>query len=496
MKKILVLGTSNSILKNGYVDGLKNSSNKIQVVNKSIGASPGIQFGCVLSMNFDEFDYVIFDSLPNDEQYSYETNGYSYSEIQHQILFEILSTISCKANLIIMAFVCKDNLVNKTNVYLKRKEIARILNVQFIDVPKILQSHLRIDSSTKLYGNHPAHPLISISYQIGLYLGRIVSFDKTLHKSINNVNYSENFETYHLKELQNAGKLIKLTNSLMSEEFMAIEDSVDIHFQHRGRLLGFYINAAETNCDLIILQKKQEIQLNLYYINAEDKLLKLFVPMDEYSEIIGISTRENKLCNTILQPRMTSSDKNNLKSTLQISTLLFWNGRLKLLNNNELENASISDFTDEIIFHIYRNRYDKQRVLDDKIPILKNKDGRVLFFNTLTNECIHVDEFECFSDNLAPLIIEITKDKYLRLFTLINKVNLVPLFFSKKGISRDCNDDAFNSNSELIKTNDGFYLIRTSGYYLCALPSGKVISNRIDAKNWEKFTISTISDDL
>lgn len=494
--KVLILGTSNSILKNGYVSGLVDSSTKIEVVNKSIGASPGIQFGCFLSMNFDEFDYVIFDSLPNDEQYSYETKGYSYNELQNQILFEILSSISSKVNLIIMGFVCKNYLVEKTDAYLKRKDIAIKLGVQFIDIPEILQSYSRIDKSTVLYEQHPAHPCQNLAYEIGAYLGHLLLTEKSSYVPSKNKDYSKNFKYIHSKELISADKLIIKTNSLMTEEFSVIEslDNKTFKLEQNGKLIGFNVNAAETNCNLFISQSSnRQTQVNLYYKKKPAGLLKLFVPMGDYFEASAIKIGESTASTSIVQPRMTVPNKDNTESSLHISSLLFWEGvpsdEYKELNQHLL---SINNLTNNITHLIYKNKYkvDHINTFKNKLPILTSKAGHILVFDTIKNQCINIDKKTCLSEQFHPVVITSNESKKVKLFLLMDKFSLVPLYISKSGITKSYSEHSFKADSEMIESEGDFFYIKTEGYYLCAESSGKVIANRTVAKNWEMFTVS------
>ena len=73
---ILILGTSNSILKNGYVSGLKRALPNASWTSLSSGASPGIQFSKYAKMDFTSYDLVVLDSVPNDEQYALQTPGW------------------------------------------------------------------------------------------------------------------------------------------------------------------------------------------------------------------------------------------------------------------------------------------------------------------------------------------------------------------------------------------------------------------------------------
>lgn len=67
--EILILGTSNSILRKGWVAGLRDALPEAKIENLSVGASPGIQFALNIGIDFSSYDVVLLDSIPNDEEY-------------------------------------------------------------------------------------------------------------------------------------------------------------------------------------------------------------------------------------------------------------------------------------------------------------------------------------------------------------------------------------------------------------------------------------------
>ena len=206
---ILILGTSNSILKRGYVDGLRSElAADYNIVNLSIGASPGLQFGAFLNKNLKDFKYVIFDSLPNDEQYSYDTPGYDERLGSGRVLFEILSTISNKSNLIIMGFCLKHYLYNKTNVYEMRRKMAYKVNAHFIDIAEMLKYYNIADPVlSNIYEDHTAHPKASISYGIGKIIGKKIKTNSFKNRSGKSIDYSKNFYVKRISDFSDKYKL-------------------------------------------------------------------------------------------------------------------------------------------------------------------------------------------------------------------------------------------------------------------------------------------------
>jgi hypothetical protein len=134
---ILILGTSNSIMREGWVAGLRAALPDSFISNRSIGASPGTQFSAAMAYDFASFDFVFLDSVPNDEQ---RFNGSDEVDYLNRICFEIASTIAAQTNLIILAF-CLDRFLSKpTEIFSARRNIASAVNAQFVDVRQLVIS--------------------------------------------------------------------------------------------------------------------------------------------------------------------------------------------------------------------------------------------------------------------------------------------------------------------------------------------------------------------
>jgi hypothetical protein len=60
---ILIPGTSNSILKNAWGSGLRESQPNAKIQILSVGVSPGIEFSASRQLNFAACDVVFLDRL-------------------------------------------------------------------------------------------------------------------------------------------------------------------------------------------------------------------------------------------------------------------------------------------------------------------------------------------------------------------------------------------------------------------------------------------------
>jgi len=85
MLKVLVIGTSNAIYKDGYVGGIRDHSSVLSVDRYAVGASPSVIIPYIgLSIDFSIYDIVIFDTAINDRNY------YKYSSIRKDQIREFI----------------------------------------------------------------------------------------------------------------------------------------------------------------------------------------------------------------------------------------------------------------------------------------------------------------------------------------------------------------------------------------------------------------------
>ena len=114
--RVLILGTSNSLLKRGWVYGLSEALADAEIHNLSVGMSSYVQFAARMRIDFSAYDYVFFDSIPNDEALAREIGT---DEFYYLLLKRILSTISAQSRLIIFGFCWKRYVLNTTKGYVQ-----------------------------------------------------------------------------------------------------------------------------------------------------------------------------------------------------------------------------------------------------------------------------------------------------------------------------------------------------------------------------------------
>jgi len=129
--RILILGTSNSLRKGGWVAGLATTLPSAEIVNQSLGGAPSIQFALKMQTDFAQFDFVIFDALVNDQNLGAPVGRLPRLGMH---LFEIMSTIARSSRLIVLGLPTLPQLENETNIQRLHRDTASLVGGQFVSV--------------------------------------------------------------------------------------------------------------------------------------------------------------------------------------------------------------------------------------------------------------------------------------------------------------------------------------------------------------------------
>ncbi|MFM4719737.1 hypothetical protein [Aeromonas bivalvium] len=285
------------MLKGGWVDGFKAAMPDCRIENLSIGASPGIQFSSLLHTDFSQYNYVFFDSVPNDEEYQYLTNGYSALEFSTGILYEIFSTISAQSRLVVIGICNKRYLRQESQVYSLRKSLASLCGAEFIDVRHLLITYsgffARRSGIRDLYEAHPAHPRLQHMFFIGDFIGRCL-LQLPLVGELTGKCYRSGYTVWRASSIIDAGlKLVEKSNSLLRETFALLTENESIDFNEEGKCIGLYVNYRGTNGVLSLLDENlaEIFHINLFSV-INDRLVKIFVPIPNGKVVTKISIVE------------------------------------------------------------------------------------------------------------------------------------------------------------------------------------------------------------
>src|SRR5262245_38840899 len=136
--RILILGNSNSIMRTGYVFGMRRLLPHDAVIdNRSVGDSPGTQFAYYGRHDFAAYDVVIFDSIVCDEKWLVDTAEY---EFIRSFYFELFSTIASQTRLVVMGFFKGDLYGPRSELYCLQEDLSEVVGYDFVDTGTIVRS--------------------------------------------------------------------------------------------------------------------------------------------------------------------------------------------------------------------------------------------------------------------------------------------------------------------------------------------------------------------
>lgn len=299
--KILVLGSSNSIRANAWVGGVRESIPAVSITNCSAGGSPGVQFASHIHMDFSEYDFVVFDSLPNDEEYFFGREGYSDVKYTNDVLFELFSTISSQSRLVILNIPIRKQLLfsdvsreDKSEIAKTREVMANIVGAQVIDIYSILKyfSVFLKGNYQNLYENQ-AHPFPFILKLIGRIMGSIFSSSDCGKYFLSDGRcFRGNYFLVPLNELVKTEN-VQLKNSLIDETFYLAKDNIIDFENYVGcQCIGFYADFAGSKTYLNIKAETGNFAISLADMRIHGKILKAFVPIPNGVNVTKIMCSE------------------------------------------------------------------------------------------------------------------------------------------------------------------------------------------------------------
>lgn len=468
--KILILGTSNSILNNGWSFGLKAALEGHEVTSMCVGASPGIQFADKMSLNFADYDYVFFDSIPNDEEYARNAKGYTFNEKNEKIMEEIYSTISSQTNLIILGFCNRWAFLEESMVYKSRKNIAQSIGCQFVDIKTLLKVYLNENSVNSLYESHQAHPKRELSYEIGVAIGNEIlnHAHQFNHKC---QNYSANFivqQAYHFSE-----HVLRLENSLLSMDVIDADQDTCLEIDDNYYCLGAYINAYATSCilnyeDVSGLQSC--VRLTYNQSHEDGKFLKIFAPFNNAPKIKKLSLISESGELITYHPVMTHDHK-EISHKMQLSSILYWDGDAIIENRDAAHD--INSLT--LSYAVAHRLLEKKTQLKSKqksIGGIKTHHNSYILFDRTKNHAIH-GSMSIVSDSVVPVVLVRLNDSYATAIAYKHGLEVIDIFEG--------------SNISLLEEKDKITFSK-DGKYLCAEKYGALTFSRSKAMEWECFT--------
>lgn len=309
MKPILILGTSNSMYKDGWVDGFKVSRPSSEIINLSVGGSPGIQFLRYADLDFSAYAAVVFDSAINDENHLPYLGGVRNYRTLMAMLFKI---ISARTKLIALGFRNRQNVNVESEVFSIYRECCETAGGKFICVNSWIFSQFGRD--IEVYEDM-AHVKRDIANSFGRHLWALVPWTEvesyarspTVVHSVRVIDAKE-FSSY---------SLITKSSSFTSAELALLPVGSTIEFPRRLIVLGLFFDYRATYGAIKFHNSKTLSGQNFRY-PIEDRLVLKFVPFWGGVECEGL---------TVVPPQDTFSfspeETENPELPIQIAAISF-----------------------------------------------------------------------------------------------------------------------------------------------------------------------------
>jgi hypothetical protein len=296
----------------GWVAGLAAALPDSEIINRSVGGSPGTQFGIALS-EFDiaSFDVVIFDSVPNDER---PGDSPEFRRFNNRIVFETIATLASVTRVVVLGFTNDIYLDADSDAYADRRRIASASGTQFIDTRALVlrYGHQIIGESIKLY-EHPAHPHRDISRAIGYELGRILLEYDWPVIATEKTSFGRNFQAVDPVEQVDARKVVHVKNSLIDLKAAHLDAGDTLNFEAPGVCVGFYVEKGKTNAIVLLHGQSRTRKITLLN-HAERRNVELaFAPVANGDQVSQVEV-------------LPSADHLNPERGAVFSKFLFWSG--------------------------------------------------------------------------------------------------------------------------------------------------------------------------
>lgn len=350
--KVLVVGTSNSVLRGGWVDGLKETVSG-KVINRSVGASCSaflLYELCSLSSRMEEYDIVIIDSMVNDEYFL--NKGF----LQEKYLLDYVQqiyTILAEKIVIYLSFSSQQFFNCQSRAELIHRAQAFSTGAYFISVKQILHNFLNDNKSIKqsLIYEDPGHVHRAIAKEIGRGIGKIIN--STILSKTANLTASSRFSIYIPGE-RGCRLVIEETKIRIELLFEYLDKSL-IRLPKYKIIHGLFVNAKKTNCCVEFYPDKNSYNIAKGYFGNYDGKMQMkflhfkrpFLPFRNYLKVFK-NVENNKISENFIHSKnaLESDDcliqlAGILVSSSDINSVLLKNAGNLVTNNSSVRETKM-----------------------------------------------------------------------------------------------------------------------------------------------------------
>lgn len=516
--KILVLGSSNSIRSNAWTAGITESIPTVTFTNLSAGGSPGVQFTSYINIDFSEYDFVIFDSLPNDEEYLLKRDQYSELKYINNILLELFATISSQSKLIILNIPTRKQLLfsdtqkeEKSKIAITREFLANIVGAQIIDVGSILKhfSAFLKGNYQNLYENE-AHPFPYILKLIGVQIGTLISSSESKkHFARSTHSFKEYYFFVPLCELIDTDE-VKLKNTLMDETFYLAKDhKIDLSKYADCQCIGFYANFSDSRAYLNITTDTDQLAIKLTDISTQTKIMKAFVPIPNGFNIVEIFC-SNEPAGKVYRPLMVGLKDIPIETPRLVMRDFIFRKNLPFKKdfcaNPSFDEKTISEeVSTNLVKHLFEHPTFTKQNFGNLISSINNTS---LFYDQHKNSCYFIDPrlASILPVDLTPVKLDFNEKGDAYFYIVWNSMKIMLTAYSSSivvehDILLGCTPRKTPNLGEKLgqlysfEKHEKQFSLNINGKYLRValdIAGENIRHDRLRAGPWEKFTYGQI----
>lgn len=270
--KILVIGTSNTIVRGGWFDGFISEIGA-EVERIALGGAPFVQFFSVLrEVSEARPDHIILECAANDESYAQHIGSDIFVD---RLYFMLLSSLRAIAPTTILRIPPESTLHNEPNIFKRQKSICHQLGC---DVYNAATTIIEASNNTCSYRDKH-HPKTEIAYDLGRrFCNYLLPSLKSPRKGPSNVvSFLDSVTDITIPRAN-----LDTTNietSLLKEEFALLTPGSTARLQNGVFALGFYINSGRSTGVLRLEGPSDSKDIFCYYTSPSNKNVKRFVPI-------------------------------------------------------------------------------------------------------------------------------------------------------------------------------------------------------------------------
>jgi hypothetical protein len=248
--KVGILGTSNSLMGDGYTIGLRSNSNIIIQINASIGSSQAVLIPYILSQyDFKDCDVIILDVLVNEQRILW---GYDYDISLSSQIFDYFLSVCVSSNVLPIIFFMPEtygyDFPKHPKFQQMREHYIKLCNersIPYFDGYACTENSWTKECFSALFKD-PAHINSMYAQNIGSTLAKAIVIIHSSHKIIN-----EDIDVYDFKYIDianNCQNIIERKTSIVESKFLKLsEDEIcDVNIGDY-EIVGIALNMAQSN---------------------------------------------------------------------------------------------------------------------------------------------------------------------------------------------------------------------------------------------------------